>query len=206
VITCSTKGNSSEFYDYQTPNFALDCDDIPKSGVRPGTHPEMPFRITMQNLEPDGSRCPVPDTDTLFTAPEESLPPAIILDYVFGAAAYKLWRSNPDESHEKMRAYHEAHYQVIPHQESTRHPIPDSPSSEQEGTDEWRRELHMLDQMNLALTLLKTSPKKLAMEVRKRQEEEELREREASRAKVSEWIGNVNVLDPVATVDMDVTG
>jgi len=116
VITCPKKGSFSEFCDYQTPNFALGCDDIPK-GVR--THPETPFRISMQNLKPDDSYCSVPDTDAFLTAPEESLPPAIILDYVFGAAAYKLWKSNPDENHEKMRAYHEAHYQVTPHQELT---------------------------------------------------------------------------------------
>jgi len=73
-------------YDYQTPNFALGCNDIPK-GASDRNYPEMPFRITMQNLEPDDSYCPVPDADALFTAPEESLPPAIILDYVFGAAA-----------------------------------------------------------------------------------------------------------------------
>jgi hypothetical protein len=187
VITCSKKGNFSEFCDYQTPNFALGCDDIPK-GIK--IYPEMPFRITMQNLEPDDSYCPVPDTDALLTAPEESLPPAIILDYVFGAAAYKLWKSSPDETHAKMRAYHEAHYQVLPHQELTWHPIPDSPGSEPEGMHEWRRELDILDQMNLALMFLKTSPKELAMELRKRQEEEELREREASRVKVLDWIGD----------------
>jgi len=37
---------------------------------------------------------------------------------------------------------------------------------------------------------LKTSPKEVALELRKRQEEEELREREASRMKVLDWIGN----------------
>jgi len=47
----------------------------------------------------------------------------------------------------------------------------------------------MFDQMNLALMFLKTSPEEVALELRKRQEEE-LREREASRMKVLDWIGN----------------
>jgi hypothetical protein len=60
----------------------------------------------------------------------------------------------------------------------------------------------MFDQLNLAFMLLNNSPEELVMKFRKR-EAEELKEREASRAKVLEWMGNVNVLD--TSVDMDVT-
>jgi hypothetical protein len=61
----------------------------------------------------------------------------------------------------------------------------------------------MFDQLNLAFMLLNNSPEELVMKFRKREAEEELKEREASRAKVLEWMGNVNVLD--TSVDMDVT-
>jgi len=152
----------------------------------------------MQHLEPDECDWPVPDADAHLTGSEESLPPAIILDYVFGAAAYRRWKSNPDMNHEQIRAYHEMHYQVIPHEGLTRRFIPDSPDSEPErpGRPLWEEEFDMFDQLNLALMLLNNSPEELVMKFRKREQEEELREQEASRAKVLEWMGSV---------DMDVT-
>ena len=37
----------------------------------------------------------------------------MLLDYVYGAAAYNLWKSDPDNVHEGMRAYYEGHIQVL---------------------------------------------------------------------------------------------
>jgi hypothetical protein len=72
---------------------------------------------------------------------------------------------------------------------------PDAPSQILSGSSEpertrkqlWEEEFDMFDQMNLALIVSKTSPEELAMKFRKR-EEEGLKEREASRAKVLEWM------------------
>jgi hypothetical protein len=49
--------------------------------------------------------------DVLFQGTEISLPPAIILDYVYGVAAYKCWRSSQanDEVHNIMKSYHKEH-------------------------------------------------------------------------------------------------
>jgi hypothetical protein len=42
------------------------------------------------------------------------LPPAIILDYMYGVAAYKCWRSDPESVPDVMSTYHREHYADIP--------------------------------------------------------------------------------------------
>ena len=48
--------------------------------------------------------------DALFQGTGHPLPPAIILDYSYGVAAYKCWRSRQDEVHSLMRSYCREHY------------------------------------------------------------------------------------------------
>jgi hypothetical protein len=42
-----------------------------------------------------------------------SLPPAIILDYMYGVAAYSCWKSKQGV-HSVMESYHQEHYSNIP--------------------------------------------------------------------------------------------
>lgn len=52
--------------------------------------------------------------DALFQGTGSSLPPAVIVDYMYGVAAYKCWMSRQGDPHSVMRDYRTAHYANIP--------------------------------------------------------------------------------------------
>jgi hypothetical protein len=59
------------------------------------------MRITKQTIRPDpGDNSPAPDFDVKLNSSEE-IPPAILLDYTYGVAAYACWQS---ESSEEFRS------------------------------------------------------------------------------------------------------
>ena len=139
-------------------------------------------------------------TDVQFLGRDRSLPlpPDIILDYMYGVAAYKLWRSDPQIVDEVMSTYHREQYTDIPllPQRSPNtasetvtggdsdHPLDDDyfPSSE----DEMSR---AMDDLNLALMRISgITPQELADRRKKQAEEEEQVAKETSRRKVSEWM------------------
>jgi len=66
------------------------------------------------------------NVDALFGGTGVQLPSTVILDYVYGIAAYKAWRSRPDDGFDQMEAYHNEHYAQIP--------LP-PPSSQDDDTD-----------------------------------------------------------------------
>ena len=45
-------------------------------------------------------RLPPPSPDAHLVGSEDLLLPAMLLDYMYGAAAYNLWKSDPDSVHE----------------------------------------------------------------------------------------------------------
>jgi hypothetical protein len=64
----------------------------------------------MQHLEPDTSSDPHPDDDARLPDGDSS-PPALILDFMYGAAAYQLWKSNG--VHESLLSYYSNHYKDL---------------------------------------------------------------------------------------------
>jgi hypothetical protein len=67
-------------------------------------YPKLPYRITMQHLRlvPSPGPYPLPACDArLASNTEDSLPPDISLDYVYGAALYQRWKSD-QRVHEKL--------------------------------------------------------------------------------------------------------
>jgi hypothetical protein len=78
-------------------------------------------------------------TDVQFLGSNHSLPlpPDIILDYMYGVAAYKLWRSNPGVG-EVMSTYHREHYRDIS-------PLLQSPSTASETQTEGHVSDHTLN-------------------------------------------------------------
>jgi hypothetical protein len=65
---------------------------------------------TFTNKRPEGLHPSVrfilgASIDALFQGTGHPLPPAIILDYSYGVAAYKCWRSRQGEVHSLMRSY-----------------------------------------------------------------------------------------------------
>lgn len=145
------------------------------------------------------------------------LPPAVILDYVYGVVAYNHWKSR-HVVHSVMENYHQEHYINIP-------PLPPCPQSgycgeenlfdldddpddpdfdpnapansldpdhPQQGLCKSMRTedimVKAMDDMNLALMLIQgITPQEAAKRREKQREEEELKVQEASRSKVMEW-------------------
>ncbi|KAI0255682.1 hypothetical protein BJV78DRAFT_1172482 [Lactifluus subvellereus] len=191
----------------KTPNSVLSCDDIPREGNVARTSQDLSSRITMQHLVEDLSYAPVPDLDAHLTSAEELFPPAIILDYVYGAAAYQLWKSN-QQVHEKLQTYFTDNYQLTlrrwspgsePDDDCDADYVPGPITPPGIGEDSDGMWLDPMDEMNLALMIHSgVSLKDWAANSQQQQEEEEERERGASQAKVMEWIGRIEDIQAVA--------
>ena len=191
----------SEVSDFQTPNFALDPADIP--WVEEGPVP--PSRVTLQNMKSPTGRHPVPAYDARMTGTGIKPPPSILLDFMYGVAAYRLWCGGGGID-EVMRKRFADRYQSIPP------PVPELSDGSDDGSDHEdphdgdyepngrRRGKHhrsnMSDEMlramdnMLALSMFMkgTTPQAMAAERQRREEEEELRAQEASRAKAELWV------------------
>ncbi|KAH9046804.1 hypothetical protein EDB84DRAFT_1624093 [Lactarius hengduanensis] len=119
----------------KTPNYGLDPTDIPRvepsdrQGRVPADHFTLhrlkkppgykPARIaavaSTGSLDPDIAFTLGLNVDALFRS-TDSLPPAVVLDYVYGIAAYKQWNSKRDDKavHGVIGAYRNEHYVDIP--------------------------------------------------------------------------------------------
>ncbi|KAH9036199.1 hypothetical protein EDB85DRAFT_2288403 [Lactarius pseudohatsudake] len=119
----------------KTPNHGLDPTDIPRvepsdrQGPVPADHFTLhrlkkppgynPARIaaiaSTGSLDPDIAFTLGLNVDALFRS-TDSLPPAVVLDYVYGIAAYKQWNSKRDDKavHGVIGAYRNEHYVDIP--------------------------------------------------------------------------------------------
>lgn len=96
----------------KTPNFALNSDDIPGVGWDP-TFPT-PLNLTLQLFVPHKGRHPFPDCSSAnFHGTVGGLfPPSILLDYMYGVAAYKCWKVG--DIHSVVNQYFSQNYQSIP--------------------------------------------------------------------------------------------
>lgn len=162
----------------------------------------LPVRITMQHLLPPIGRMHLPDFDTIFSGTRVSLPPSILLDYMYGAAAYKHWGAGKCIV-EIMQNRFSAHYKSIPMPP----PSPTSSSSSSPGDDSGdgdfeprpRRRHYksgmsteMLQAMDgihqLSMWVKGTTPEAMAAERQRREEDEELRVQKAGQVKALEWL------------------
>jgi hypothetical protein len=172
-------------------------------------YPDLPYRITMQHLVPDSSLYPLPDDDARLVGTEGPLPPMVILDYVYGVAAYNNWRSGKKDVHEKLVSYYKDHYEPA----LTRPPpmpTDDFDNGQQySSSDDDKKDTtydpghntrergegrpqEYLDAMDavLALTLRiqqQMIPQEVLAKVQQQRDEAQLRERDVSRMKVEEW-------------------
>jgi hypothetical protein len=161
-------------------------------------YPEYPHRITLQHLEPDTGRYPRPDDDARLPDGDSS-PPALILDYMYGAAVYRLWKSNGARAHESLLTYHSNHYKDLLKQEPSQGRSSDiSSGSKNHGT---RISQGLLDAMGCLNARLMMShgitPEGLAAQHQKQGDERQQQEQETSQAKVMEWMGSVSDAGPV---------
>ena len=141
-------------------------------------------RITLQHLEPPDGLIPFDARDAHFAnSIQISPPPDILLDYMYGAAAYQRWGAK-----DSMGGLMQERF--LEYFESVTLPLP-SPSSsgDSHGSDMSPGMLQAMDRMNALSMLVKgITPEAMAAERERQLEEEELRAQEAGRAKVLEWM------------------
>ena len=146
--------------------------------------------------------------DARFRGSGESLPPAIILDFLYGVAAYHNWKSG-NVVHSVMMNYHTERYQPIPlisrsvpssdknyfEESGDSRDIGHEPHTQAQKHDMRRADMVMaMDELNTALMYLSgTTPEEVAIKQERRMEEEELMAKEASHRRVTEWMQNTEV-------------
>ncbi|KAK0479976.1 hypothetical protein EDD18DRAFT_1312405 [Armillaria luteobubalina] len=184
----------------KTPNIALNPEDIPR--VEEGDMP--PSRITLQYMKLPQGRYTVPQCDALITGIGNPLVSTIILDYVYGVAAFKRWAGGPDVE-TMMQERFEALYESIPpllrpfSPEFNNDDISDVDPNDTSVTGSKHRRHHrchtsdsMLHAMDTVLALsmyIKGNTfESLAAERERSMKEAELRAQEAGSAKVKEWL------------------
>ena len=152
------------------------------------------------------------NVDALFGGTGVSLPSTVILDYIYGIAAYKAWRSRRGDGFNQMKAYRNEHYAQIP-------PRPSSPPDGIDDTDvtsgpdnrndsdykprqprkrytRTRRSglEETMDELNMVLMYMHGITPEMAAERRQKEiEREERVAQEASRNKVMEWRNHLDV-------------
>jgi hypothetical protein len=212
------------------PNYGLGPNDIERFNVGPACMDH----ITLHQLKESGDDDPIQlaaymssedprptvafelgaHVDTVFRgtrSPPLPLPPAIILDYTYGVAAYKCWRShsNANGGLTMMENYHKAHYENIPpHMQPSNDNNHPSSSSEESNNCEKDPDYEpsptqrhyastregdvmatAMDELNSVLMSIQgITPQEAANRKEKQMMEEELKAQEASRSKVKEWM------------------
>jgi hypothetical protein len=132
------------------------------------------------------------------------LPPAVILDYMYGVAAYKRWGTMQGRS--VVESYYLEHYAQIP--APPRRPPSDydsnPPSDESDSPNKPPQRRYRsskkgeplgeaMDRLNLVMMRIHgITPEDVANRREKEEEEEELKAQEASRSKVMDWMNSAD--------------
>jgi hypothetical protein len=148
--------------------------------------------------------------DALFQGAGTSLPPAIILDYMYGVATYHRWGNK--QSHSVVDNYFIEHYKDIPappHRPSSHN---DDPSDGSNNPPPTRQQAHhtstrrgdireeAMDELSLVLMLLQGTTPEEAANRWENQMKEELKAQEASQSKVLEWMKTTDIGDSYIAV------
>ena len=164
---------------FQTPNFALDCDDVPREGTQKVS--ELPYRITMQYPRFFSITCMVPRHIT------------------FGKATRIASTNACRHTMRLISRYYYPRDCRTQAAKRTTHVVGVHRTTEKEarGGIILQGKFDMLDEMYFGLLhAYRITPEEVAAKHQKQREEEESREREASRKKVLEWMGNVSGTSP----------
>ena len=165
------------------------------------------------NVEPLSSLAhgALQNVDALFRGEGVPLPSTVILDYLYGIAAYNAWRSKRGDGFNQMEKYRNEHYAQIPPPAppddiddtdasgpDTDHPNdPDykPPQRRKHYTTTRRSGLEeTMDELNLFFMSIYGITPEIADERRQKEiEREERAAQEASRSKVMEWKNHLDV-------------
>jgi hypothetical protein len=146
------------------------------------------------------------NVDALFQGEGGSLPSTVILDYVYGVAAYKSWHSNRGDV-DVMDEYHKKHYAPRASSDDTDDASePDEPSGSECKPSEPRKPstrtrrrdesdlAKAMDELNVFLMHIHgITPEEAAERRQKEIDQEERAAQEVSRSKVTEWRKHMDV-------------
>jgi len=142
------------------------------------------------------------NVDANFQGTDNTTPPIVLLNFVYGVATYKRWKSLPGVG--IVKAYFAEHY--AEHYKKIPVPRPQGPSGESESSSEEQDDpkdpdyvpenttsmVEAMDELDMVLMYLSgITPEEAAIRREKRLEEEEQMAQEAGRRKVMEWIDTV---------------
>jgi hypothetical protein len=151
------------------------------------------------------------NVDALFQGEGVPLPFTVILDCVYGIAAYNAWRSKRGGGFNRMRAYRNEHYAQIPPPSAPPDDIYDTdvtsgsddpknsnynlPKPRNTRTSTRRSGLEeTMDELDMVLMYMHGITPEMAAERRQKEiEREERAAQEASRSKVMEWKNHLDV-------------
>jgi hypothetical protein len=165
-----------------------------------------PSRITLHHLQPDDSD-PIRQSDARITGTGIPPPSTVVLDFMYGVAAYRRWGSG-EEMREVMQHRFTEHYKPIPILPAS---LPSSDGNSSPESDDLDNDnkykpnrrpkgrnhtsnmsdgmLRAMDNVLMLSMLLKgTTPELMATERQRQEEAEELHAKEASRVKVQQWM------------------
>ena len=198
---CRNRYRTSEPVDFQTPNFALNCADVPR--VEQGLMPTE--RITLQRLVPLDDETLAPARDAIMRGNPQ--PPSVILDFMYGAAAYKHWQGGPaiaqvmNERHEDYLKIPSCPTDPDPSYDNGEEDIANDSQDEDYGPSgsKHRKEHYrsttsdgmlraMDDVLALSMWIKGNTRESLAAERQKREELAEARAQEAGRLKAQQWV------------------
>jgi len=158
-------------------------------------------RITMQYLSPPPGNYPHPATDAHFNGTRNPQPETLLLDYMYGAAAYKRWGSGEAIAKVMQEHYKDTWANILlpsysPSSSSEGGSDPDTSCPPRRHSGRRHRRLDMsegmLDAMDqieaLSMWLKGHTPQSLALEQERYEKEEMARAKEASQARVQQWM------------------
>ena len=149
------------------------------------------------------------NVDAVFRGDGVSLPSTVILDYLYGIAAYQAWRSESGDGFDQMEAYRNKHYaQIPPRSRASPDDIYDtdvtSGPDDPDDPDYKPRKRYLptkksgleeaMDELNMVLMYVNGITPEMAAERRQKEiEREERVAQEGSRSKVMEWRNHLDV-------------
>ncbi|KAH9980904.1 hypothetical protein BGW80DRAFT_1267112 [Lactifluus volemus] len=154
-------------------------------------HPDFDLALFPSLLEAGAN------VDALFQGDGDSPPSTLILDYVYGVAAYNAWQSKFDGDFEVMKQYHDKHYKGLHTDPSdeTYDPHRSQKHSRTGRRDERENDLaKAMDRLNRYVMHIRgITPEEAAERRQKEIEQEERAAQEASRNKVMEWMKDQDI-------------
>jgi hypothetical protein len=163
-------------------------------------------RITLQHLKPPTGRDPIRQYDARIASSGILLPHSVLLDFMYGVAAYRRWGGGQDINEVMQHRYTECYGSIPipsaspPSSDGDSSPEPEDLDNHEHEPDRRRRRRNhrsnmsdgmlcaMDDVLKLSMLLKGTTPQSMAAERQRREEEEELRAKKASRVKVQQWM------------------